>query len=215
MEKKNVLLYGDSIRVGYDVSVKYAMKDVANVYFPSENSRFANYLFRFMHDWPGQCGINPADVDCVHWNAGLWDTLILDEEGPCTSLDEYKKVIGRICKKMKKVFPKATFIFATSTPMKSDTCVFRKNSDIEIYNKAAVEIAKANGFFIDDLYPMVKDAPKDWYSDETHLYTEAGALALTKQVTSSICTTLGINVPSVSDEEIVANLPKQIVVYGK
>ena len=39
--KKNVLLIGDSIRMGYCGYTKELLKDVANVYYPEDNCRFA------------------------------------------------------------------------------------------------------------------------------------------------------------------------------
>ena len=38
---KNVLLIGDSIRMGYDKAVKNTLKNVANVYFPEENGKIS------------------------------------------------------------------------------------------------------------------------------------------------------------------------------
>ena len=46
---KNLLLIGDSIRVGYDKSVKKSLEGRANVLFPEENCRFASYLLRNFH----------------------------------------------------------------------------------------------------------------------------------------------------------------------
>ena len=48
---KNVLLIGDSIRMGYDKSVKNSLKSKANVYFPEENCRFASYVLRYIHEY--------------------------------------------------------------------------------------------------------------------------------------------------------------------
>lgn len=70
---KKVLLIGDSIRAGYDKYLKKALEDVAEVYYPSDNCRFAEYVLRHLHDWKQGLGLD--EVDLVHWNAGLWDTL--------------------------------------------------------------------------------------------------------------------------------------------
>ena len=43
MEKKKVLLIGDSIRMGYDKYVKNYLADSCEVYYPSENCRFAQF----------------------------------------------------------------------------------------------------------------------------------------------------------------------------
>ena len=73
---KKIVLIGDSIRQGYDKYVKMAFEGVAEVYYPKENCRFASYILRNLIDWKEsmKCG---DDVDLVHWNAGVWDNLIL------------------------------------------------------------------------------------------------------------------------------------------
>ena len=38
---KNLLLIGDSIRMGYDTFVREKLSGRMNVYFPAENCRFA------------------------------------------------------------------------------------------------------------------------------------------------------------------------------
>ena len=48
---KNILLIGDSVRKGYDKYVKESFQGKANVYFPDENCRFAQYVLRHLHEW--------------------------------------------------------------------------------------------------------------------------------------------------------------------
>ena len=72
---KKIVLLGDSIRKGYDKYVKMAFKDVAEVYYPTENCRFAAYLLRYIHGYKKL--VEEGEVDVIHWNAGLWDCLRL------------------------------------------------------------------------------------------------------------------------------------------
>ncbi len=51
MEKKKVLLIGDSIRMGYDKYVKNYLADSCEVYYPKDNCRFAQYTLRHLSDW--------------------------------------------------------------------------------------------------------------------------------------------------------------------
>lgn len=48
---KNLLLIGDSIRMGYDKAVKKTLEGKANVIFPEENCRFASYVLRYFHEY--------------------------------------------------------------------------------------------------------------------------------------------------------------------
>ena len=66
---KRVLLIGDSIRMGYDQYVKLALEGSAEVWYPEENCRFTQYVLRYLHEWVEKSG---GEVDCLHWNAGLW-----------------------------------------------------------------------------------------------------------------------------------------------
>ena len=47
---KNLLLIGDSIRMGYDKSVKKTLEGRANVIFPAENCRFARHTMVMLRD---------------------------------------------------------------------------------------------------------------------------------------------------------------------
>ena len=116
---KKILILGDSIRQGYDKYVKMAFQDVAEVYYPSDNCRFSAYIVRHLIDWKKQleCG---DDVDLVHWNAGLWDDLVMQDGDHHTPIEMYKYYIDRVCKIIKLLFPKAKMIFATSTPVQEE-----------------------------------------------------------------------------------------------
>ena len=85
---KKIVLLGDSIRMGYDKYVKEALADVAEVYYPEENCRFAEYTLRYAHEWAGS--IPRDDVDVVHWNNGLWDAIDYGD-GWFSDRDEYVK----------------------------------------------------------------------------------------------------------------------------
>ena len=138
-----------------------------------------------------KCG---DDVNCVHWNAGLWDCLILEGGEYLTPIEIYKYYIERICKEIERLFPKAKVIFATSTPVLEElfTEDKRYNRDVEAYNAAALEIVKRHGFFVDDLYEITKNAPREYHSDMTHYYTKDGTRLITNRVVQSIEECLGI-----------------------
>ena len=148
---KNLLLIGDSIRVGYDKSVKKSLEGKANVIFPEENCRFAAYVLRNFHEYFGE--LKGSEIDVIHWNAGLWDCLRLFEEEPQTPIEIYAYYIERICARIKKLCPNAKVIFATSTRVLSEKMVKnfkRYNEDIEKYNDVAASIVKKYGFEVND-----------------------------------------------------------------
>lgn len=193
MKLKKVLLIGDSIRKGYDKYVKRSLSGVAEVYYPEENCRFTTYILKNIPVWKGQLEIEDADL--VHWNAGLWDNLIMVDGEHLISLKDYSRNVERICKMIKHYFPSAKMIFATSTPVLEDMFkgdVKRLNKDIEAYNTAAAEIVKRYGGEINDLYALMKSAPAEYHSDSTHWYTKGGTELITEQVINSIEKALNI-----------------------
>ena len=195
---KNVLLIGDSIRIGYDKSVKSSLEGIANVVFPEDNCKFASYLLRFLHEYKNKL-LPDQDVDVLHWNAGLWDCLRLFGEDVLTPLDVYAYYIDRLCIRIKKLYPNAKVIFATSTRVLSEKMGVnfkRYNEEIEAYNAAAVEVVKKYGFTINDLYAVSTTLPEEAHSDPVHYYTPMGTEAFTNQVLSYVCDALGVDAPT-------------------
>ena len=136
--------------------------------YPEENCRFAQYVLRYLTLWKEWLNLD-EDLDLVHWNAGLWDTLVLCEDECLTPPDFYAYFIEKICKRIKVLFPKAKVIFATSTPIvehRFGKDAYRLNSDVKKYNEIAVEICKKHGFEIDDLYSVTGLENKEFVSDE-------------------------------------------------
>lgn len=192
---KKVLLLGDSIRMGYDKYVKEALKDVAEVVYPSANCEFAQYLLRHLEMWVKSLELDET-LDVIHWNAGLWDTLRNYDEDCLTSPEVYREFINRCCKKLRRFFPNAKIIFATSTPVvehRFSPDSFRLNKDVREYNKIAVEECLKYGFEIDDLYAVAENFPEEYYSDCTHLRTEQGTKLMTEAVVKSILKALDID----------------------
>lgn len=206
---KNVLLLGDSIRMGYDKSVKLSLKDSANVVFPSENCRFASYLLRYLHEYKNTLLPN-EDVDVLHWNAGLWDCLRIFGEEPHSTKEIYAYYIERLCVRIKKLFPNAKVIFATSTRVQSEKMngIFKRyNEDIEDYNNVAVEIVKKHGFEVNDLYAISKTLPEDAHSDSVHYYTSKGTQAFSIQVLKCLARALDIQEVPPYQEDLYVKQP--------
>jgi hypothetical protein len=191
---KKIVLLGDSIRKGYDKYVKMAFKDVAEVYYPTENCRFAAYTLRFLPEWKKAFGCGD-DVDCVHWNVGLWDLLELGEDGTLSSLAHYSNMIERIDKRIRQLFQQAKVVFATSTAVREHEYTGewrRHNATIETFNKTALDALKGTDTVINDLYAHTVNAPAECCSDRTHYNTPQGAAYMGGKVLSVICSMLDI-----------------------
>ena len=199
---KKIILFGDSIRMGYDKYVKEALKNVAEVYYPEENCRFAEYVLRCAHEWIGKSGFG-ADVDLIHWNAGLWDCLELFGDEPLSTLDYYKNAIGRIYKRLRMLCPNTKIVFATSTSVNETIArpeFMRHNATIDKYNKAAIEVLSGTDTVINDLWSLSLTFPDSYRSDWVHFYTPEGTEMIGGRVLSVICSQLGISASDVNIE---------------
>ncbi len=194
---KKILLLGDSISIGYREFVKAAFSGVAEVVYPKENGRFAANLLRKLYDFKTELSLS-EDVSLVHWNAGLWDDLILPDGKHQTSIERYEEDIERICITLKILFPNATCVFATTTPVLEELYperfeYYRRfNADTEAYNEAAKRVISRHGGGVDDLYAVMKTVPKDYHSDPTHFNTKGGTRLISEAVISNIEKALGI-----------------------
>ena len=200
---KKVVLLGDSIRLwGYGTKVPELLGEGYEVCQPEDNCRFASYVLRHFHEYLGD--IKGEDIDVIHWNAGLWDCLRMFEEEPHTPKEIYGYYIDRICQRIKKLYPDAKVIFATSTAViseKMSVAFKRYNEEIEEYNKIAVEIVTKYGFKVNDLYALSATLPEGVHSDPVHYYTPEGTEAFTKKVLEVLAETLELdNTPEYKEE---------------
>ncbi len=186
---KKVFLIGDSIRVGYDAYVKELLEGRAQLYWSNDSARFIAYVLRYAHEWARQ-DCDPEKIDVVHWNNGLWDALhVLGDERPQTSLDEYRDGIRRAARRLKLIFPNARILFALTTSvveerMRAD--FYRRNREIDEYNRVAREVMAEEGVGIDDLNAVSAAMPLDWHSPDGTHFTEEGYQALAKAVAAAL-----------------------------
>jgi hypothetical protein len=198
---KKIVLIGDSIRMGYDKYVKDALDSSCEVYYPEENCKFAEYVLRFLYDWKKR-GEWPDDIDLVHWNAGLWDVIDMDMEGPLTSIEYYAEAVARITRRIHRIFPTAKIVFATSTAVREEGYLSpnfrRSNTVIEQFNATAIKALEGTETVINDLYALTKDIPAECCSDMTHFNTPEGRALLGNKVISVICKELDIELPDIT-----------------
>ena len=191
---KKVFLIGDSIRYGidgengylygYGYFVKEKLKGEMEVYAPDENCRFLQYTLRYLHEWAAKIEDWSA-IDVVQWNNGLWDALRQFGEEPFTPLPMYKEYLVRVYKRIRLLFPNAKIIFALSTPVSEEMArpdFTRKNSEIEQYNQAAIEVMDTLGVPVNDLYTLASQIRGQYYLDWVHYNAEGSAILADKVI---------------------------------
>lgn len=182
-EKKNVLLIGDSIRMGYCSGVKSALAHIANVYYPEENCRYTQYVITSLRGWSENWDADK--IDLVHFNCGHWDIAHWNNDPhSLTDLKSYEHNISRIIRHIRKLFPKAEVCFATTTPMHphiSEQTNSRTNEEIRQYNEVGVRAAKSEKAGVNDLFALMEDKGEEVYFDYCH-FTNEGYSILAKAV---------------------------------
>ena len=160
MSQEQIILIGDSIRMGYEGHVRRLLDGVAQVWGPDENCRNSKNILDHLEEW-----VISRPCSIVHINCGLHD--IRKESTPPASdisIEEYeanvREILSRISKK-----PNTRVIWATTTPVietlqideKTQT-YYRRESDVTAYNDAASQIARDMGIPINDLHGFVTRA---------------------------------------------------------
>ena len=213
---KKVVLIGDSARMGYDKYVKDALEGSAEVLYPQDNCRFAEYVLRYAHEWKTKENWGD-DVDLVHWNAGLWDVLELFDDEPLSTVSYYEQAIARIDKRLRLLFPKAKIVFATSTSVKEELSppnFARHNNVIEKYNSVAIKALSSTDTIINDLYTLTTTFPDEYRSDWVHFYTPMATEIIGKKVVSIISSLLEIPATEINIKDFKPeNYSKSVIGY--
>lgn len=194
-DKPNIFLIGDSIRLGYEPALREAFGDEVNIFSPTnENCRTSQHIATSLGLWSNKFDF-PKKVDIVQFNCGHWDAahwFFYPES--VTSLAEYEKNIRMIIYIIKKVYPGAKIVFATTTPMNPEDPVGvsmnpRSTEEISRYNAAAVKVATEEGVYVNDLNSFCKDWGAEYYSDYCH-YTKDSYKLIAEEVKRYVKTIL-------------------------
>ena len=179
-----LFLLGDSIRMGYEPMVIKKLSGIADVYAPQGNCQFAQFTFCHLHNWAEQTGC-ANEIDLVHWNNGIWDTVRRFGDSCLTPVNVYIDYLRRTHKRINILFPKAKIIFALSTPVQdhkyNEQVFWIRNDDIKQYNEQAVRLMEELKIPVNDLFAVAKNFTEEHYLDSTH-FNEKGSDLLADQV---------------------------------
>lgn len=163
-EGRQVMLLGDSLRMGYQPVVAGLLEGKANVSGPNENGRWAGYTLNSLRFWIHSM----PTPDVIHWNCGLWD--LGDDYGlgrPFSLPEEYESALERTITVIGKLFPNAKLIMATTMPTDNPD-----SSDIEGYNEILKKVAARHDIPVNDLFPVLKENISLIGPDHIHLTKE-------------------------------------------
>lgn len=198
----NVLLLGDSISIGYTLSVRKLLAGKANVFRPVTadgqgpvNCSGTTAGVKGIDDW-----LAGRKWDVIHFNWGLHD--LKHVTAPVTGsnsnnpgdpvqagVEEYGRNLEVIVGKLNATG--ARLVFATTTPVAPGTKnPLREPESPPRYNAAALKIMKANGIRVNDLFAFCKPQSAKLQQQKNVHFTPAGSKALARQVAAAIQTEL-------------------------
>ena len=175
--RKNILLIGDSIRIGYCETVRNELADIAKVVYPAENCRDSTFIITRLHAWAQE--FDAARIDVVHFNCGQWDAAHFNGwKDSLTPTDVYARNLHWIIWALRKEFPNATLHMATTTPMNpiNETLPAqnpRTTAEIRCYNTIALRVAAEEEIPVNDLFSLAAGWPSTDYKDTCHYTDEA------------------------------------------
>ena len=198
--KPQVLLMGDSIRLGYAPLVTKKLDGVADVFGFPDNGGDTNSTLKQLGAWvkdgkgpfaapPSPDALPPL---IVHFNCGLHD-LKFSKKGTAHQVppDEYEKNLRLIVAKLRERTPHV--YFATTTPIIDDRHAGRKadfdrfDKDVKAYNERAIKVMRELNVPVSDLDRIVRDGgPAERLGKDGTHYTPAGNERLADAVADCI-----------------------------
>lgn len=180
---KKILLLGDSIRMGYQESVKKELGSSFDCRFSAENGRFAKFTLNELDRIFEEC-CKDGNPDLIHWNNGLWDSAIVcREDGIFTDPDEYEKYMRLLIRELRKRSGKV--VFATTTPVRSGS-LNQKLEYIRCLNARILPVMKSENIPVNDLYSFVEPEMETLIGPDCIHLTESGRAKVGKEVADFI-----------------------------
>ena len=174
----NVLLVGDSITRNYYPEVQRQLATIANVYLFAASTSVGDP--RLLHQLAEFSKMEAVPFKVVHFNNGM--------HGWTYSEEEYRAAFPSYLHVLHKIAPKASFIWATITPVKVEDTPGPTNARIEARNRIAQPFISHAGIPLDDQHALMTQHA-DLYEDHVHFNT-AGAIIQGQQVAKFIRSSL-------------------------
>ena len=175
MQKPQILLIGDSIRMGYCETVKADLATDIDVLYPDENCQSSYYILQNLKGWVDIT--RPENVIAVHFNCGHWDAAHFGgDPDSLSSPDVYAQNILRIARRLRQYFPKAAIAYATTTPMHPDGIPpinARTTEEIRTLNQAGRQALAPEPVAVNDLFAYTEHWGSETFQDGCHFTEEA------------------------------------------
>ncbi|MBI5773598.1 MAG: SGNH/GDSL hydrolase family protein [Verrucomicrobia bacterium] len=176
-----VLLIGDSVSMGYTLTVRALLKGKANVHRPPANCSSTGNGLTHLKSWLGD-----KKWDVIHFNFGLHDAKLPPEGVRHAPPEIYEKNLRELVKQMKTTGAKLVFATTTPVPNGGNISPIRRFGSVDRYNVVAKKVMEESGVAIDDLHAAIAPHVADLQRPNDVHFSAAGSELLAKHVTASI-----------------------------
>ena len=162
----DLVLIGDSIRMGYQATVRERLACV-DIWSPEANGGDSANVLAHLDEW-----VAAHSPQVVHLNCGLHDIKKPFDSGRAQiGLDEYRRHLREIFDRI--LSTGARLVWASTTPVDEDLHHRNKGfdrftADVDAYNSVALDLAPAEDVTVNDLHAVIESAGR------THLLREDG-----------------------------------------
>lgn len=187
---KKILFIGDSIMYGakgvpgYGYFVKQHFAGSVEVVLPYDNCQDVRYTYQYLDELFDIDDVKTSDI--IHWNNGLWDVLhFAGALKPYTELSLYLTSVEKLYNKLRSLNSNAQIVFATTTFIHEELQTkksYRRNDEIEEYNRAAIDVLKETDIRINDLCNKAKEVDASFIGKDGLHYTAEGSFCLAQAV---------------------------------
>jgi lysophospholipase L1-like esterase len=192
-----IVLIGDSIRMGYQETVRQELAGAAEVWGPPENGQHTVNVLAHLHPW-----VFVRKPDLVHVNAGLHDlkTVAFEERENLVPLEAYRRNVRTILRLIRDRAG-ARVIWALTTPVQEARHraahsrardFVRYAADVAAYNEAARAVCADLGVPVNDLHAAALEAGLERVQGEDGVhFRPEGCQVLGRAVAAGIRAALG------------------------
>jgi len=174
---KTVILIGDSIRMGYQDTVRRELGGYAEIWAPKENGGNSRNVLAHLEEWA-----IPRSPDLVHINCGLHDLRRQFGATDCSvPSGEYEMNLRQILGWLRSQ-TRATVSWAATTPVNERWHHERKGfdrfeADVDRYNTVALRVAREFEVPVNDLFTVGQEAAQAGFlsPDGVHFLPEGYA----------------------------------------
>jgi hypothetical protein len=196
----SVLIYGDSISMGYQPYVREGLAGRANVYRLHTNGSHSGAVIRLLEKLqstmaPFESAQRwPSKWDVIHFNVGLHDLkyvkdgeMVAKGGTQVHTFAEYDKNLREDFDYLRKTFPDAKIVFATTTPVPEGS-QGRKADDAARYNEVAIAVLKDYPeVAVNDLHSFTAPHQSKWWRKPGNVhFNRNGQRAQGEEVTRAI-----------------------------